>query len=628
MSTSAPAVTLEAREVLSKDQKPAKHPLLLILGYVKLHRRYAVVTVVFGVLGFLLSFVYPWLIGETVDLITTPAAANLPKAARFERLTWLTVGAGVTALLHALVVYGRGHFNVHLGHSIVVDLRRQLFEHLQRLSLGFYAHERTGGILSRVINDVHEATSIIYMGVVVAALDAAQLLIAFVLLTQISWKLTLACSLLFPLYALVFAYMNPRVRRASERLQAQLARVTGNVAEQISGQALVKTYTAEAREARRFERDLSRHHRLVLRQSHEGHLVASWGEVLVHLGTTLVVGYGGWLALRGELTAGMLTRFLGYVIILFGPVRRFAELNIGYQSSLAAIRRVLGIFAIRPAVHEVPHARKEPPRSGRVSFRNVWFRYQQENDETLSRLEEEVSGTPSQRTGSDYVLRDVSFEVTPGQRIAVVGPSGSGKTTLLSLLPRLYDASAGRIAIDDVDVRDYGLTALRSAIGLVQQDSFVFTGTIRDNIAYGRPDASHAEVVAAARAAYADEFIDRFRSGYDTRLGERGVNLSGGQRQRISIARALLKNPRILILDEATSALDAESEQIVQEALENLMHDRTCFIIAHRLSTIRNADRIVVLDRSRLVEIGNHEDLIRAGGTYARLVQNQAAVPI
>ena len=604
-----------------------------LLRYVLAERKLMFLSTLFGVIGLCLPFIYPWIIGRAIDMVILARPVNgvVPTYdQRVHALFWLTGAAALTAFAWALSGYSKGHFTLQLGNHIVTRLRYDLFQHFQKLSLQFYAKERTGGIVWRLVHEVHGVANVIYAGVLLLVFDVAQLVVATVLLLSISWKLAVAVLCLLPFYVLTFYFFNPRVREASETVGRHISQISGKVQEQFSAMALVKTYAAEDRETARFMADNQKHLSYVLHQSHLGHAMGAISEVLVHLGTTIIIGYGCWIAMHDStFTAGDLTKFLGYVGIMYGPVRRFADLNLVYQNSLASVRRIFRVFDIKPKIVDKPECFTQSPSLGEVVYENVCFRYGDDSDESRIRLDEDEPAdspyriTDKKRHYGPWVLDGVNLHIHAGERVALVGPSGSGKTTLASLLPRLYDVQQGTIKIDGADIRDYSLKALRQAIGIVQQDSFLFSGSIRENILYGKPDASEAELVAAAKAANAHGFITALSGGYDTQLGERGVNLSGGQRQRISIARALLKNPRILILDEATSALDVESESLVQQALDRLMQGRTSLIIAHRLSTVRNADRILALEDGKIVEAGAHDELLARNGLYARLVRQQ-----
>jgi ABC-type multidrug transport system fused ATPase/permease subunit len=417
------------------------------------------------------------------------------------------------------------------------------------------------------------------------------------------------------------------VKAASERVQDQIGKISGTVQERLSGIALVKASAAEDRELESFKKENEEYYGRVVEQSNVSHQSGAISEMLIHTGTLILIGLGGYYAVYGQppLTAGDVVKLLGWLGIMYGPVRHLAEINIVFQTSMAALGRVFQVFRITPKIRDHRRAVKQSPAKGEVAFEGVRFRYADDSDESRISLDDapDAEPAPGRRGSERWVLDGLTFTVAPGERVALVGPSGSGKSTLVSLLPRLYDVAEGRIRIDGVDLRDYKLKALRQSIAIVQQQSLVFSGSVRENLAYGCAKFSEQCMVEAAKAANAESFIAALPGGYDAHLGERGVNLSGGQLQRLSIARALLKDPRILILDEATSALDTESEALVQEALERVMKGRTCFIIAHRLSTIRNADRILVLKDGRVAEEGTHDALVARDGLYAQLVRRQ-----
>ena len=500
------------------------------------------------------------------------------------------------------------YFSVFLmadvGQRVVRDLRNELFRHILGQSAGFFARNTTGALMSRMMHDIMRIQQVVTVTLGDLLRETITVVGLAVWLCFLDARLALVAMSCAPLVVYPLVRLGQRVRRNTYRGQEELGRLSHVTAEAFTGHRIVKAFAAEAFEGSRFARTSERVYRIAMKVTSSLSVLPPLMEWLGAFAVVGVLWYGSSRIAGGEMTTGEFTAFLAALLVMYGPVKKLSRVNANIQQARAASERVFEMLDTRSEVADSASARPLAPLRSAISFRDVSFAYDE--------------------TAGDPVLRGVSFEVAAGQVVALVGLSGAGKTTLVNLVPRFYDVSGGAILIDGVDVRDVALASLRESIGIVTQDTVLFDGTIAHNIAYALPDASPALIEAAARAAHAHEFIAALPSGYDTTIGERGQRLSGGQRQRIAIARALLRNAPILILDEATSSLDAESELLVQDALSQLMLNRTSFVIAHRLSTVRRADAIIVLEDGRVREIGRHEELLADPDShYARLYAMQ-----
>ncbi|MDH7568666.1 MAG: ABC transporter ATP-binding protein, partial [Armatimonadota bacterium] len=529
----------------------------------------------------------------------------IPKR-RLELIKWIFLGIIALRLSALTLSYWRTYVVSLIGQLVLFDLRNDIFRHLQRLSLSFYEKHQAGQILSRLMWDVQSVNQLFSSAIIQLVSDTFATVIFIGLLFSMNAKLAAFAILVLPFYALDFLYLRPKIRAASHETSQKFSYIVATVSEKISGAKVVKSFTRERSETRRFAGDLREKTTLELGAVRLSSKLGTTSDFISGVGTAIVLCYGGYLAVMSQgterpFTAGELMRFLSYLGQLYGPIVRLVQVNDVIQRASVSMERIWEVMDAEPAVAEKPDAITLPPLKGHVVLEDVSFGYDPDR----------------------LVLKHINLEVLPGQMIALVGPSGSGKSTLSNLIPRFYDPTEGRILIDGYDLRDVKLHSLRSQIGIVLQETYLFAGSIRENLKYGAPDATDEEVIAAARAANAHDFIIELENGYETEIGERGTKLSGGQKQRLAIARAILRDPRILILDEATSALDSESEALIQEALERLMRGRTTFVIAHRLSTIMKADRIVVLDQGEMKEQGTHIELLELNGIYARLYIEQ-----
>ncbi len=580
------------------------------LAYSRPYKKLLTVAIIASVLRMAMSTFMPYYVGRVIDYAMAGFDAGQEKLppispeAAWHGIAMLTAIFGALLVMHAIVTVGRLHLPQRVSASVVRDIRCRLFAHVQRLSLGFHASKPSGTIASRVITDVGTAQMAIELGVVVTLQATMQIAVIAAIMLTMNWIWALVCFSVIPVFLITTRLLSRPMRQASRHMLESTAEMSGHVHERFGMIREVQSFgTEESEEARVW------HHTENLRKHSMRHsllsgLLTAGGEGTTFLGLAAVLLFGVYCVSKGTATVGELTAFYLYTHRLFMPVQWLTGSYGQMQTAVSATDRIFEFIDTEPKVQDTPHATPlELQGAPSVRFDNVRFSYPIDEPQ--------------------IVLKDLSFDIPAGSRVALVGPSGGGKSTTLSLLPRFYDTQGGRIEINGREVRDVTVASLRKAIGLVPQEPVLFSGTIRENILYGRAGASDEDMVTAAVAANAHEFILTQPEGYDTVVGERGVGLSGGQIQRIAIARAFLKNPPILIMDEPTSNLDAVSESLILEAIDRLAQGRTTFVIAHRLSVARSADMVLVIDDGELVEAGHHDELLARQGAYHDLWRRQ-----
>ena len=566
---------------------------LRLLAYIKPYKKRLAAAVVCIIMAAGANLYLPWIIKDMIDDVLMSKDMLM--------LNLIAAGILVVMFTRGVFYYGQSYLVSYVGQRVIIDVRSVLFRKFQKMPLSYYDRQQTGTVMSYITNDVSAMQSAIVDNLIELVTESSILIGSLGMMIYLDWKLSLLTLMTIPLVGFAMKIFGRKLKRSSTVIQERAAEITSLLQESISAIRVVKSFVRETYEIRRFEEQNWRNFQAAMKNVKLSSLLTPTVEFLAAIAVTFIVWFGGYEVVNEVITAGELVAFLTYAVNLANPVKRLSRVYAAIQKAMAAADRVFEVMDLDEKITDVPGAKPLPPIQGQVEFKDITFSYKE--------------GQPA--------LQHISLKAEPGQMIALVGPSGSGKSTIANLIPRFYDVDSGTISIDGHDIRQVTADSLREQIGLVPQETMLFSTTVMENIRYGRLDATDEEVVEAARAANAEEFIKDLPEGYDTKLGERGLNLSGGQRQRLAIARAILKNPRVLILDEATSALDTESEKIVQDALDKLMVGRTSFVIAHRLSTIFNADQIFVVENGQLREHGTHEELLAAGGLYSNLYNIQ-----